>query len=347
MPAHVEFDPPFRPRRLVPLSPVPVSNRRLRVAVVGAGRMGGNHARILAGAQGVELVAIVDHNANKAARIATQHGCASFDDPAQLVGKVDAVTIATPSSLHASVGAFLLENDIACLIEKPLALTEEDCERLIEIAERKSVPLAVGHIERFNPAVARAAEFLADHKILAIETRRLNPGSARIQDNDVVSDLMVHDLDIVLHLMGGQAPTSVAARGLWRRVEGLHDHVTALLSFGPNCHATLIASRVTHIKIRDLQILTEAGLVTVDFVGQQATFMRSHELERRPVAGMPTPAAIEVEPIPVRQAEPLAVELTTFLDAVRAGSLDAGVPGRDALAALRAVWAIQKELKRS
>jgi predicted dehydrogenase len=319
---------------------------RLRVAVVGAGRMGGNHARILAGAQGVELVAIVDQNANKAARIATQHGCASFDDPALLVGKVDAVTIATPSPLHASVGDFLLGNGIACLIEKPLALTEEDCLRLIATSEAKQAPLAVGHIERFNPAVARAAEFLADQKILAIETRRLNPGSARIQDNDVVSDLMVHDLDIVLHLMG-RAPTSFAARGLWRRTEGLHDHVTALLSFGPNCHATLIASRVTHIKVRDIQVLTEAGLVTVDFVAQQATFMRSHEVERRSVAGMPTPAAIEVEPLPVRQAEPLAVELSTFLDAVRAGRMDAGVPGRDALAALRAVWAIQKELAAS
>ena len=319
------------------------ANRRLSVAVVGAGRMGANHARILAAAQGVELYAIVDHNAHKAARLAAQHGCAAFDDPAQLVGQIDAATIATPSTLHAEVGRFLLANGIACLIEKPLALTEPDCISLIEASQKHGVPLGVGHVERFNPAVMRAIEFLDGAKIHSIEARRLNPGSARILDNDVVGDLMVHDLDIVLHLMG-RMPTGYSARGIALRKPGVPDHVTALLSFGDEAVSSLIASRVTHIKIRDLQILTDTGLVTVDFVGQQALFMRSGEQDRRPVAGAPTPASIAVEQLAVRQAEPLALELSAFLDAVRTGRLDAGVSGEDALAALRAVWAIQKEL---
>jgi predicted dehydrogenase len=318
------------------------ANRRLAVAVVGAGRMGANHARILSAAQGVELYAIVDHNAHKAARLAAQHGCAAFDDPAQLVGQIDAATIATPSTLHAEVGRFLLANGIACLIEKPLALTELDCLSLIEASHKHGIPLGVGHVERFNPAVMRAIEFLDGAKIHSIEARRLNPGSARILDNDVVGDLMVHDLDIVLHLMG-RMPTGYSARGIALRKPGVPDHVTAVLSFGDDSVASLVASRVTHIKIRDLQILTDSGLVTVDFVGQQALFMRSND-QGRPVAGAPTPASIAVEQLAVRQAEPLALELAEFLDAVRNGRLDAGVSGEDALAALRAVWAIQKEL---
>ena len=153
--------------------------------------MGSHHCRIFSATDGVELVAVIDQNANRAARLAALHGCAAGHDPRSLAGRVDAVSIAAPSALHGEIGSMMLELGIACQIEKPLALTESDCLKLINLAEQRNLALAVGHVERFNPAVVAAVDYLRGQEILSIETRRLNPGSARIVDNDVVSDLMV------------------------------------------------------------------------------------------------------------------------------------------------------------
>src|SRR6185437_17078405 len=128
------------------------------------------------------------------------------------------------------IGVALLADGIPCLIEKPLAIDETQCRALIAAADRAAVPLAVGHVELFNPAVEVAADLVAGERILALEARRLNPGSARIQDTDVVIDLMVHDIDTV-RLLTGAEPSEIAAQGIAVAQAGLADHATALLSF--------------------------------------------------------------------------------------------------------------------
>ncbi|MDI9408500.1 MAG: Gfo/Idh/MocA family oxidoreductase [Candidatus Pacebacteria bacterium] len=306
--------------------------------MIGAGKMGSHHCRIFSATDGVELVAVIDQNANRAARLAALHGCAAGHDPSSLAGRVDAVSIAVPSALHGAIGSMMLELGIACLIEKPLALTEADCLKLITLAEQRDLVLAVGHVERFNPAVVAAVDYLRDKEILAIETRRLNPGSARIVDNDVVSDLMVHDLDIIHHILGRE-PLEVYARGVAPLQPDLPDQVTAILRFAPKTLVTLLASRITQVRRRDMQIMTTEGLVVVDFLAQTAEVLRP----RPSATGMA--AGIVSEFLPIRVVEPLTAEFHQFIAAVRGESTEAGATGREALAALRSVWAIQESLR--
>ena len=307
--------------------------------------MGSHHCRIFSATDGVELVAVIDQNPNKAARLAALHGCAAGHDPQSLAGRVDAVSIAAPSALHGEIGSQMLEMGVSCLIEKPLALTEADCLRLITLAEKRGLILAVGHVERFNPAVVAAVDYLRGREILGIECRRLNPGSARILDNDVVSDLMVHDIDIVHHLLGTER-TEVYARGIAPLQANLPDQVTAVLRFAPAGEGarlpvvvSLLASRITQLRRRDMQILIPNGLVVVDFLTQTAEVMQPQ------TAALGMANRIHSELLPIRTVEPLTAEFHQFIAAVRGETTVVGATGRDALAALSTVWAIQDSLR--
>lgn len=331
-----------------------VGSAPLRIAVVGAGNMGANHARVLSAMKGVELVGIVDPDRGKAKTLAHRHDCTAYGDPSELIGICEAVTIASSSTSHADVGTFLLGQGLPCMVEKPLATTEADCAALIAAAAAKGVPLAVGHIERFNPAVTKLKELLAEQTVYAIDGRRLNPGSARILDTDVVIDLMVHDIDTVLYAMG-RSPSDIVARGIARRKAGVADHVTALLGFdgagrGP-AQAALTASRITQNKVRELQIVCDLGMITIDYITQELHIMRSEGYDRGPgewpVQGS-SALGLAVEKVFIRHAEPLAVELGAFVGWVRRGAPDPDLPppvtAPEALAALRVVWDIQSQL---
>src|SRR5213076_2407060 len=160
-----------------------------------------------------------------------RHGCMALTDVAELVGLVDAASVAVSSSRHAEVGCLLLEAGVPCLIEKPLATNEADGLALIQAAEERGLPLLVGHIERFNPAVDQLREILRDdHDVLAVDARRMSAVSSRITDVDVVADLMVHDLDIVLDLLGA-APVDVVARGAASDGGSGENYVIAVLTF--------------------------------------------------------------------------------------------------------------------
>lgn len=305
----------------------------LRVAVVGAGIMGGNHARVLSRLPGIVVAAIVDPDAERGRAMAELHGCPWQADSSGLAGRVEAVTIASSSSTHHSVARQVLADGIPCLVEKPMALSEADCLELIEAAKAKDVPLAVGHVERFNPAVTKARELLRGQQIHAIDGRRLNPGSNRILDADVVEDLMVHDLDAVLAIMGA-VPDSVSARGVAVARPGIVDHATALLGYGGRSSVVLTASRIADVRVRELQIQSGIGMVTVNYLSQEVLVTRARGQD------------FVTEKIFVRQGEPLALELGSFLDGVRAGRTE-GATGSDGLAALRLVWAVQAGLKRA
>jgi predicted dehydrogenase len=301
----------------------------LRVALIGAGRMGANHARVLAAIEGARLVGIHDRSPERAQALAETHGCAVLRSLADVRGAADAAIVAVSSSAHAEIGTALLADGIPCLIEKPLAIDEAQCRALIAAAEKAAVPLAVGHVERFNPAVGVAADVVAGARILALEGRRLNPGSARIQDTDVVIDLMVHDIDTV-NLLLGAAPSDVAAHGIAVAQPGLADHATALLSFRGGAVASLVASRLAQMRVRTLTIFCAERTVTLDYLGQSVTV--AHD-------GAEAPAAV-----PVQKAAPLERELRGFVASVRGGRGADIVGAEEALRGLAVAWAVQRRL---
>ncbi len=305
--------------------------------MIGAGRMGSHHARILATLDGARLAGVYDKHPERGAELAKSHGTRAFAALEDVVGACDAAVVATSSPAHLAVGRALLEAGIACLIEKPLALNEADCLALIASAARRGVPLAVGHTERFNPATVALMTTIAGWRVRAIETRRLNPGSARVTDTGVVSDLMLHDLDIVLQIMG-RSPSDVVAIGTTADPRAGADHAIALLSFtgaadGPAL-ASCAASRITAHRARELTLVGDRGSVMVNYLTRSV--------------GVLAPGGAEPTPVAVAEADALTAELGAFVDTVRDAGPGRGriIDGAAALAALRLAWSIEQQIAR-
>ncbi|MBV9412954.1 MAG: Gfo/Idh/MocA family oxidoreductase [Acidimicrobiia bacterium] len=316
----------------------------VRVAVVGTGQMGSNHCRVYANLKGANLVGVFDADSERAKRVADVNDCAVFATLDELAGEVDAVSLAVPSALHAELGVRLLDRGIHCLIEKPLANTKRECEALIAAADASNAVLLVGHIERFNPAVTQLKEILRDgHAVLAVDARRMSAVSSRVVDIDVVLDLMVHDLDIVLDVVG-EPVVDVVARGVTTSGSNSPDYVMAMLRFAGGALASLTASRITQNKIRSLAITTDQRFLTIDYSAQRLLIFRQGR-----IGGVGNAEAsddryvldVGTERVFVPPVEPLAEELAHFLQAVR-GEVPPRVSGTAALQALELVWEIQR-----
>jgi predicted dehydrogenase len=241
--------------------------RKLRVIVVGVGHLGKVHAQILAKLPGVRLVGVVDP-CEQARNIAAE-ACRTnaYAEVQSLEGKFDAAVVAAPTSFHHRVGLELLEQGIPCLIEKPLAAGAAEADELVRVARRQRTLLQVGHVERFNPALAPVAPYTRDPKF--IEATRAGGFTGRSSDIGVVMDLMIHDIDVVLSLVGS-APCDVEALGL--AVLGPHEDVAhARLTFATGCVALLNASRVSPTPRRQMQIWSQEGLVNVDFAARRSS----------------------------------------------------------------------------
>lgn len=235
--------------------------KRTRVGVVGCGHLGAIHSRLLAGRHDAELVAVVDPVADARGRIAATHGCRAVGDPRDLAGLVDAAVIAAPTGLHATVALPLLEAGIDLLIEKPIAATVEDARAIVIAARRHGRVVAVGHVERFNPAWRVAVERAG--RVFAVEAARLAPFTFRSMDVGVVHDLMIHDIDLVLSLAPGRLE-QVDAQGL-RATGGHEDMVRARLAFSSGLVATLVASRIHPALRRTVSLTSAESMVDVDF----------------------------------------------------------------------------------
>jgi predicted dehydrogenase len=230
----------------------------VKLAVIGAGVMGRNYVRALQSCPAVRLTAIVDTAGEKTRDAAAESGCAVFTDFHDLIGVTDAAVIAVPTAAHDAVAVPLLKAGIHCLVEKPFALSESACRAIMDAAEAGNAVLQVGHVERFNPVVAALlARGIAPAHIRSLTARRMGPASARVTDIDVVMDLMVHDLDVVLALK----PIPVTAV----TAHGNADHTEAVLTFMDGATAALTASRITPQRARDLAIVTDAGVLHLDY----------------------------------------------------------------------------------
>ena len=228
----------------------------LPVGVVGVGSLGRHHARHLAAFHGVQLIGVYDLDRGRAAEVAAEVGTRAFAELDDLLREVEAVSVAVATSAHAEVGLRALEAGIPVLMEKPLAVTLEEADAMIAMAERKGVQLQVGHIERFNRAIRSAQEHFQD--IRYFESTRLAPFQMRGTDVAVVLDLMIHDLDLVLHLTGGADVADVRASGLAVLTPHL-DLATARVEFTNGAVAMVTSSRVARERVRRLRMFQPTG----------------------------------------------------------------------------------------
>jgi len=234
---------------------------RLKLAVIGCGHLGTIHARLLAGRPDVELVAVVDPVPESRRRVAEAHGCQPLAEPGDLVGLADAVVVAAPTCLHAEVSLPLLERGIDLLVEKPIAADVAGARAIVAAARRHGRTVAVGHVERFNPAWRMAVERCG--RVVAVESARLAPFTFRSLDVGVVLDLMIHDIDLVLSLEPGTL-TAVEANGI-AATGGHEDAVRARLVFSSGLVADLSASRIHPTLSRRVSLWGTQGIVAADF----------------------------------------------------------------------------------
>jgi predicted dehydrogenase len=294
----------------------------LRVGVVGVGHLGRHHARILAALEGANLTAVVDTVPERAAAAASAAGARPLTDYRELLGQVDAVTIAVPTELHAEVATPFLERGIAVLVEKPMTRSIADADRMLAAARAGNAVLGVGHTERYNPAVAAVLPLVTTPRF--IEVHRLSAFPERSLDIDVVFDLMIHDLDIILAI-AGPAVTSIEAVGV-PVLTPKYDIANVRLRLASGCIANITASRISRDRVRKIRFFQPDSYISIDYAAQE---VEGWHLVRRD-GGRPQ---IEGGPIPVERDEPLRRELADFVRAARDGTtpLVDGDAGRRAL----------------
>lgn len=307
----------------------------LKLGVVGVGHVGQHHARILAGLPEVELVAVADIDGARAEAVAAETGSRATVDVGSLMAGVDAVTVAVPTKAHHEVALPFLEQGVPVLVEKPIAASLAEADALIDAAASANTTLAVGHTERYNPAVVTAAPLITAPRF--VEVHRLAQFPARSLDIDVVFDVMIHDLDVLLALIRSP-PVSIEAVGVPVLSERV-DIANARIRFENGCLANLTASRISREKVRKLRFFQKDGLVSIDCVSHQVEAWR---VRKSSGAG----PSIEGGNVDVPPGEPLQRELLDFTESVRRGRSPRvdGEAGRQALAlAQRVADALEQE----
>lgn len=315
------------------------TGRNLRVGVIGVGTMGQHHVRIVSQSPGVSLVGFHDPDASRSAEICLRHGCECFDTVEALLDKSDAVSVAAPTSLHLRIGEECLARGIHVLMEKPLADSIEAASRLVELARRTGVVLAVGHIEAHNPAVAALMEMLQrePEEIVSIDARRLAPfDGSRCLDVDVLYDLLVHDVDLALCIANSPAiRVSAAGRPVFsKQIDVAH----ARIEFENGAIAVFWTAKCSPRKVRSLTVTTPRRFLVADTLSSSLTVYISEQLPAM-ADGVCLMGEIRREEVPVPDEEPLRREFADFFSAIREGTRPL-VDGDRALNALHALGMI-------
>lgn len=318
--------------------------RKLRIAVVGCGRLGGFHAQKLAQMKDVELVGVCDPLRDRAAELAKECGCQAWPDPASLCDDTDAAVIAASTTAHYELASRFLQAGRHVLVEKPITVTSEQARQLVDLAARKNLVLQVGHVERFNPAFQATLPYLAQPKF--IEATRCGPFTFRSTDVGAVLDLMIHDIDLVLSLVRSP-PRRIDALGA-SILGGEEDVAHARVEFESGCVAVFKASRVSYEPARVMSVWTPRAMARIDFAARTAEVIQPSEtlLARR--FDVHALSAEQVshyrehlleEHLPKTRLEPGAIdaihrELRDFVDAISTARqpLVTGADGADALA---------------
>lgn len=318
-----------------------MTQRRVRVGVIGTGALGFHHARLLRRMEGAEFAGIYDVDPARAAQVARELETVAHPSLEALLGGVEAVSIAVPTPAHAEVGLAVLSRGIAALIEKPLADSLAGAEALVRQAAQAGVVLQVGHVERFNRAVRAAAPYLAEPRFL--QTERLAPFQPRGTDVAVILDLMIHDLDLILELVRSEVH-EVRATG----VPVLTPHVdiaNARVEFANGAVALVTASRISRERTRKLRIFQPTGYFSLDLAQGSGRFYQLkpgwQEMGARRIEDI-----VEAVRLEAPEAEPLKLELESFLRAVR-GESEVVVSGAAGAQALALAWRVADAIQAS
>ena len=288
-------------------------SKRLRAVVIGLGRMGMHHVRVCGYASDIDLVAILDHKPDWAVTVGAETQSLVAADVESLYGKVDMAIIAVPTEDHATTAIPLLREGISCLVEKPIALSEDDAQAMIAAAEASGVQLQIGHVERFNPAVSHMVPLLRDAgRITGVAARRHNLLSDRTYDIDAVLDLMIHDIDLLSVLSLNSVKSISVEDG------ATHHNVAVTMTSGSETHLHLSVNRDAPRQVRELVIETEVCTYTIDYLTQRLSRTTQSQSEE----------------LPVEPGDPLQRQLKAFAAAVRSGD-NIGAMGVHGLTALR------------
>jgi predicted dehydrogenase len=317
----------------------------LRIAVIGAGSFGRHHVRVLSQLAEVQLVGVVDQEIERAQLLARGLDVRAFQDPEDVLGAIDAAIVATPTNTHEAVASRLLRTGVDVLVEKPIADSVIAAERLTRLAQAQGRVLQVGHLERFNPAVLALERAMTIP--LFFEVHRLSVFSQRSLDVDVVLDLMIHDLDIVLHLTQ-EVPHEIRAAGI-SVLSPRVDIANVRLAFASGCVANLTASRVSTERVRKLRLFQPHQYISLDYARQDATLVSVQIPDGSGTDGAVGPSGhiqpeIAFSSLPTEKEEPLQLELASFVRAVRERRPPA-VDGLQATNALRVAESIVAKIK--
>jgi len=310
---------------------------KLKVGVFGVGSLGQHHARIYAEHEAAELAGVYDLDPARAEEIAARHGCKAFADARELSAVAEAASVAVPTDRHLDVARELMDRDIHLLVEKPIASTTQEAEQMVEYAQQKGLILQVGHVERFNPVMEYLEADLARPRF--IEASRLAPypppregGLPRGTEVSVVLDLMIHDLEIILHIV--RSPVRhVHAIGV-PVLSPTEDIANVRIGFESGCVANVTASRISQERVRKLRVFQEDTYVSLDYMHQSGQLLRKTE------------TGIVPSEVPIEKREPLVAELDAFIHCVLKRRTPV-VTGEHASDALKLAVRICKEIRQN
>lgn len=275
-------------------------DKPIQCGVVGVGYLGQHHARIYAELANCELAGIYEADTTRAREIAEKHDCAVFDDLDALAEACDAISVVVPTDKHCEVAVPLLEKGCHLLIEKPLCVSSEEAEQILEAAKRNNCLIQVGHIEQYNPVTSYLEQ--AVDRPLFITADRLAPFTPRGTEVGVVLDLMIHDLGVILQLVG--APVERVESVGVNVLSPTEDIANCRLTFANGAVANVNTSRVSEKKVREIRVFQNNAYLSLDFMKQEGHFVKREGLE------------LIKEEIPIEKGEPLKIELASFLECV-------------------------------
>ena len=311
-------------------------SKKIRVGVVGVGYLGQIHAKIYHEMDNVDLVWLADTHLDTVKALAQQYGCQATDNYLHLLDQVDAVSIVVPTSAHFDVAEPFLEAGIATLLEKPIAATVDEAVRLVDLAAQNDAPFLIGHLERYNPALRAVVAKVTDPKY--IEVHRLGTFVERATDVDVITDLMIHDLDLVLSLVD-EEPDDVQAIG----ASVITDHIdlaNVRLSFPGGAVANITASRVSNKRFRRFRVFGPEGYYGINLMDQELDVVT----KGKTAEGNQFPS-LEVDHITFKTEQPLQVELAHFIEVAKGNSMPmvTGLQGLRALELANQIHSIIRE----
>ena len=329
--------------------------QKIRTAVIGAGKMGAIHAKVYDKLDSAKLIAVVDSNIKNAQKLAKKYKCDYFEKAEDILGKVDAVTISTPTTDHYDLAKLFIQNNIPVLIEKPLASTVEQGRKIVKLAQDNGVVVAVGHSERCNPVVQAMHRLDIEPKF--IESNRISPYPFRSMDISVVLDVMIHDIDIILSLAASKVK-EVYAVGVGVIEPDKEDICNARIIFENGCIANVTASRIALKTERKVRVFSRQGYLSLDYFKKTGTIIKAEpntniaEKIRQLKTGSKLDLLktnwtdmLHIEKLDIDDKEPLRLEQESFLKALAGQSKKPEVNAEEALAAMECAEMILNSIK--